>query len=108
MDYEDYRAELQVALDTRNATDPPDIWAPAILANIRHGCVKARLSGPEGRAVSTALDLHEVYLVSTDGSHAMLFREGRCTRCRQLARSRMGRLVKTTDRPPLYGRVARS
>lgn len=99
--------ELQAALDERNESSPPDMDAPAILGKMRHDCTKARLSGPEGRKVSTALDLKEIYWLSDDGVFALVFREGKCTHCGQVARSKKGRVYEAAKRPPLQGRVGR-
>jgi hypothetical protein len=40
-------------------------------------------------------------------SFAIIYREGTCSRCGQTARSKVGRIVATAERPPLEGRVSR-
>lgn len=108
--------ELQAGLEQLNALDPPAYYAAPLLANFRHGCTKARIARRTGRAVSTAIDLKEVYVTRwVEGrpesdpadEHALLYRQGTCKHCGQLARSRTGRIVLTADRPPMFGRVAR-
>lgn len=110
-------AELQAGLDKLNADDPPDYWPSALLANFRHPCMKARIAKRTGRPVSTAIDLKEVYLtrweesvplIDPDDEFAMIYRQGTCKSCGQVARSKTGRFVRTAERPPVYGRVSRA
>lgn len=108
--------ELQAGLDSLNASDPPLYWPSALLAIYRHPCPESRIAKRTGRPVSTAIDLKEMYATewvaagwraSADDELAILFRQGQCKACKQVARSRKGRIVKTADRPPVMGRVSR-
>lgn len=94
--------EFQERLDALNAEDPPTLWPPPVIGNMRHPCT-SRANGQ--RRPNLALALHEVYW--TEGEHAFIFREGKCSRCGTLARSRTGRVVLAAERPPLHGRQAR-
>lgn len=107
---------LQDFLDNLNGEDPPHHDVPAFLANYRHPCTRARQSAKlGGKGVSTAIDLKERYVLlsdadpsAPDGSeYALVYREGKCKRCGQVARSRTARVVLTSERPPISGRVAR-
>ena len=97
---------LQAGLDALNETNPPDLNAPVVLALIRHGCPKARQARSAGRAVSVAINLSERYEPDEFG-HAIIYREGVCPKCSQVARSKVGRVVLVSARPPITGRVAR-
>lgn len=115
---------LQDGLDALNAYDPPQHIAPNFLANFRHLCAKARQAQAKGTGVSTAITLKERYVTGwerTDSgrvlartdyvsvpTHAILYREGRCVKCGDVARSDVGRVVLTAQRPPVEGRVARA
>lgn len=112
----DPASTLQGLLDRVNAEDPPHHDVPPILANFRHPCTRARQSAKlGGKGVSTAIDLKERYVLLSEadptapdgGEYALVYREGRCKRCGQVARSRTGRVVLTAERPPIAGRVAR-
>ena len=117
MTEEETRQELQLGLDELNAAHPPEYWPSPLLAIYRHPCMGARIAKKTGRAVSTAIDLKEIYvtrwlegftpLADTDDTIAMLYREGTCRACGQTARSPKGRFVLTAERPPVLGRVAR-
>jgi hypothetical protein len=115
---------LQDGLDRLNAESPPQHVAPNFLANFRHLCTKARQAQAKGTGVSTAITLKERYVTGwerTDSgrvlartdyvsvpTHAILYREGRCAKCGDVARSDVGRVVLTAQRPPVEGRVARA
>ena len=115
-------AELLAGLDALNKVDPPTVDIPVFAGNTRHGCTKARLSGLEGREISTALEVKEMYvygwgenehgiypILEDDGSElAIIYKQGRCrNRCGFTGRSSAGRVVRVEDRPPMQGRVAR-
>ena len=111
--------QLQAGLDELNRRLPVDMDIPSFLGNARHGCPKSRLSGPEGREVSTALEVREVYAYgwAADGEPvlapggeelAIIYKQGRCrNHCGYDGRSSRGWVVRVEDRPPLAGRVAR-
>jgi hypothetical protein len=123
---------LQAGLDTLNALVPPQHIAPNFLGNFRHLCMAARQAKMTGKGVSTAITLKEKYIVGwevsevTDGTgfvvdrhifahtdtpgstHAIIYREGKCVKCKDIARSDVGRVVLIADRPPVEGRVARA
>jgi hypothetical protein len=96
---------LQAVLDQKNADAPPDHIVPTVIAIFRHECTAAR-GAKEDHGISSALDLHERYVIDTDPAYGMLYREGKC-KCGVTARSREGRFVETSKRPPITGRVAR-
>jgi hypothetical protein len=98
---------LQAQLDAINAESPAKHNVPFFLASYRHACVSARQSAQAGKGVSTNIDCPEKYLESDDGTHAIIYREGTCKRCRERARSTRGRVVLTSERPPAQGRVTR-
>lgn len=118
-------AVLQAHLDDLNRVSPPTYDPPWTSAVFRHPCAKSRLAKHTGRATSTAISLTERYVtlrevLSLDSpdvapieldpmldDFAIIFREGTCGRCGQTARSRVGRIVATAERPPLEGRVSR-
>lgn len=114
--------QLQNGLDLLNAEVPAQHVAPNFLGNFRHLCMKARQAQTTGKGVSTAITLKERYVVgwdndiplyvmaitTTDNTHAILYREGRCGKCKDIARSDVGRVVLIKDRPPMEGRVARA
>jgi hypothetical protein len=116
-------ALLQAHLDGLNKQTPPDYDPPWTSAVFRHPCRKSRVAKHTGRPTSAAIPLTERYLtlrevVITDGDgedpasdfidqFAIIFREGVCGRCGQTARSSVGRIVATAERPPLEGRVSR-
>lgn len=100
--------ELQDRLDRINGENLADIDPPPYLANIRHECTRARQAKRNGRAVSTAIQLREQYMEHDDGEHALVYREGVCTRCHAVARSSQGRAVLIAERPPVFGRVGRA
>jgi hypothetical protein len=90
--------ELLEGLARLNASAHPTVDLPVFVGNTRHGCVKHRLSGPEGRQISTALEVHEAYvygwrgdepILEDDGSQlALIYKEGRCrNRCGFTGRS---------------------
>jgi hypothetical protein len=54
-----------------------------------------------------SLALHEVYWEHSTEDLAYIFRQGKCPRCGTTARSRKGRMVVASERPPLQGRQAR-
>lgn len=106
-------AAFQMHLDAINKKLPADYDSPHFLAIMRHTC-----SGQGSR--SKALDLEERRITFDDiandhdsediaklAEYAMLYREGLCRRCKQTARSSVGRLIKSEDRPPISGRVGR-
>lgn len=112
---------LQSGLDWLNKANPPEYFAGTLGANFRHLCLKARQAKLTGKGVSTAIDLKERYVTSwrpmgavvipveaeENAAYAILYREGVCKSCRSIARSGEGRVVSTSTRPPLQGRVAR-
>jgi hypothetical protein len=115
-------ALLQAHLDGLNATSPPTYDPPWTSSVFRHPCPKSRIAKHTGRATSAALPLveryvtlREVLIVPDDedldvewlDAFAVIYREGRCGRCGQTARSKVGRIVATAERPPLEGRVGR-
>lgn len=119
-DIEARATELQAGLDRLNALDPPTYRPTALGANFRHLCTKARQAKLTGKGVSTAITLKERYvtgwligddeiepLTDPDAEVAILYREGTCKSCREVARSPQGRVVLTAERPPLEGRVSR-
>lgn len=87
----------------------------------RHPCSKSRIAKHTGRATSAAIPLAERYVTLREvlivpdedldvewlDQFALIFREGTCGRCGQTARSKVGRIVATAERPPLEGRVSR-
>lgn len=113
--------ELQRGLDLYNEQNPPAYNPPALLANYRHLCEKARQAKATGKGVSTAIDLKERYVTAwfhspngnvepaedPNSELAIIYREGSCKACRKVARSAVGRIVNVTERPPVSGRVAR-
>jgi len=113
---------LQAGLDALNEAYPPAYSAGTHGANFRHPCLKARQAKMTGKGVSTAIDLKERYVTSWEyhdvrdlvpveneegAEYAILYREGTCKHCRETARSKVGRVVETATRPPLFGRVSR-
>lgn len=116
---------LQRYLDYANATNPPDYDPPWTSAVFRHPCAKSRVAKHTGRPTSAAIPLTERYVTlrevfSLDSpdvapieldpmldDFAIIYREGTCGRCGQTARSKVGRIVATAERPPLEGRVSR-
>jgi transposase InsO family protein len=113
-------AGLQHGLDMYNEENPPAFSPPPLLANYRHLCTKARQAKATGKGVSTAIDLKEKYvfgwsmegdtikpILEGDGEWAIVYREGSCKSCKLVARSKSGRIVRTDERPPAQGRVAR-
>lgn len=110
------KQQLQAGLDALNAALPPDMWLPHYIGQARHGCLGHRLSQGGTRAVSSPLEVREVYAYGwaengapvTQGSGlALLYKEGRCRRCGYVGRSETGRIVDDSQRPPLSGRVTR-
>jgi hypothetical protein len=117
------RDTAQAYLDEMNATDPADYDPMPLQALFRHPCKKARQShGLAGKGVSTAIDLKERYVPMTEVAEnrgvtfpststgervALVYREGKCKKCGQTARSSRARLVLTSSRPPVSGRVGR-
>ena len=120
-------AALQGYLDDLNAQDPADHDSPWTSSVYRHPCPASRVGRKIGRATSTAIGLHERYVTVeaassfTEGGElpagvrlgdldawALIYREGRCPRCGQTARSSVGRIVSTAERPPLVGRLGRT
>lgn len=120
--------QLQDGLDKLNELKPAHYDPPPFLANYRHLCTKARQAAHTGKGVSTAIDLKEQYVTSwektadshddeqvisisgkqdPDDEYAILYREGSCKSCGEVARSKKGRVVLTSERPPVYGRVGR-
>ena len=114
-------ALLQAHLDGLNENRPPDYDPPWTSAVFRHPCPKSRIAKHTGRATSAALPLVERYVILREvlivpdedldvewlDAFAIIFREGTCGRCGQTARSKVGRIVATAERPPLEGRVGR-
>lgn len=119
----DVAAALQAHLDRINEADPPDHDTPPHIAIYRHPCDRARQSkGLAGKGVSTAIDLKERYVTLGEAetaatgmpaespwalAYAIIYREGKCKKCGQTARSLVGRAVETASRPPVSGRMAR-
>lgn len=101
-----FRDEQQARLLASFETDPPTFTVLPWHKNYRHEC-SAR------NDVSTALELHEMYVLSSAsgdipaGRFGFIYKEGICRGCKSTARSRAGRIVDAYDRPPLEGRVAR-
>lgn len=95
-----FREAQQAALEALNVSDPTDYTPPNFLSIYRHNCAKRN-------GVSTALNLHEVYVLSEDGRFAWIFKEGRCGSCHQTARSKTGKVADAHERAPMEGRVAR-
>jgi hypothetical protein len=115
-------ALLQAHLDGLNETIPPTYDPPWTSAEFRHPCPKSRIAKHTGRATSASLSLVERYVTLREvlivpdeedldvewlDSFAIIYREGACSRCGQTARSKVGRIVATAERPPLEGRVGR-
>ena len=98
---------LQSVLDETNSSDPVELHPAPLIAIQRHGCSEARQAKKLGRPVQVAIQLKERYLLTPDEEVALLFREGECPKCHIRARSLVGRVVLTAERPPLQGRVAR-
>lgn len=116
----DETQRLQSGLDRLNAIDPPTYRPMSLSANFRHLCTKARQAKMTGKGVSTAITLKERYVTGwvigddelealhdDNAEFAILYREGTCKSCREVARSVQGRVVRTAERPPLEGRVGR-
>jgi hypothetical protein len=99
--------ELQDRLDRLNETSVAEHNVPHFLASYRHACEGARQSKLAGKGVSTNIDTGELYVEHADGVHALLYREGTCKKCHQVARSKQGRVVLIAQRPPVSNRVAR-
>lgn len=95
-----FREEQQAALEALNAGNPPDYYPPNFLSIYRHNC--SRRGG-----ISTALNLHEVYVYDEAKRLAWIYKEGKCGACGQTARSRTGSVKDAHERAPLEGRVAR-
>lgn len=95
-----FRDEQQAKLDALNEADPCDYYPPNFLSIYRHNC--ERRGG-----ISTALNLHEVYVYSDDGRLAWLYKQGKCGSCGQTARSKTGKVKDAHERAPMEGRVAR-
>ena len=116
---------LQGHLDDLNTIYPPDYDPPWTSSVFRHPCAQSRIAKHTGRATSAALTLNERYVTLREvfshdspdvapveldpvlDDYAIIFREGTCGRCGQKARSSIGRVVLTAERPPLEGRVSR-
>lgn len=121
-------AALQRFLDDLNLSDPPTFEVPWTSSVFRHPCPESRIAKHTGKPTSTALQLHERYVTieelmdsggvtdsemtgiirsAVGGDVAIVYREGRCTRCGSTARTKIGRIVAPSERPPLEGRVGR-
>lgn len=87
-------AEQQLLLAGLNENDPPTHAPPNMVKVFRHACSKRRNK-------STALQLHEMYVLSEDGQWGFIFKEGTCKACGDTARSPEGRFVIAADRPPI-------
>lgn len=98
-----FREAMQKRLTASAVADPPTYVVPNFIANFRHVCTAIG-----GR--SAAMELREMYVLSPargpvpEGRFAFLWREGRCPRCGDTARSTTGRIVLARDRPPLSSR----
>jgi predicted Zn-ribbon and HTH transcriptional regulator len=100
---------LMAMLAKLNTDEPPDHTPPPFLGSFRHRC-------PAQRNVSKPIDLREKYLypstemAATTNSTtpaALIYREGKCKKCGQTARSTSGTVTNPDSRPPIEGRVAR-
>lgn len=98
---------LQDGLDALNAQDPVELHPSPLLALLRHGCSEARQAKKIGRPVQEAIRLKEQYVLGPGEVEALIYRYGECTKCSVRARSLIGRVVLTAERPPIAGRVAR-
>lgn len=104
-----FRDDAAARLLALNETDPPTFVVPHFLGLFRHAC-------PAQNERSIAIELKERWLPSPifqdenvpAGRFGYIYREGRCRACGQSARSEVGRLVDSRERPPITGRVARS
>lgn len=102
-----FKGMAQGVLDERLAAESPTYVIPGCLGVLRHAC-------PQKQNRSTALNLHEIYVISPSVSHwdipagrfGFIFREGRCRSCGQTALSKDGQIVDGYERPP-QGRVVR-
>lgn len=103
----DVAAELQTLLDKINLDIPANHDAPWFSRVFRHSCTAARQSKLAGKGVSTAIDLKERYIPTHDDRYAILYKEGKCKRCNETARSARGCCIEIAKRPSLEGRVAR-
>lgn len=114
--------ELQAGLDDLNEADPPSFYSPHFIANPRHECTGARQAEATGKGVSTAIDTKECYVTGWEkhkdpltvkplydetAKVALIYRQGRCKKCKNLTRSEVGRVVLVDERPPSEGRMAR-
>jgi len=96
--------ELQAQFAELSATEPAKYNIGVVqLGSYRHPCT---VRGSANRQRS--LDLEENYVLAEDGSVAMIYREGRCKTCKQIARNSIPLFVDPTVRPPLKGRVGRA
>lgn len=105
-----FLGHAQEELTRSMESDPPTYRPPNFLGNFRHNC-------PERNHISTAIRLVEKYVLSPaaevdgveipEGRLGFIYKEGKCAKCGETARSPAGKLVDAWDRPPAKGRVAR-
>lgn len=94
-----FRDRAQAQLDALNVKEQPRFEVPTYLSVFRHLC-------PGKKNTSASLDLMEVYWMSPEidevpaGRFGFVFRRGRCQHCREVAMSKVGRVVDAQERPP--------
>lgn len=123
-----FRDARQVALDARNAADPPGGVVSVYWRVPRHEC-------PAAGGASIGITLRENYepspayrvcycgvvapmspdfphhdcdgskVLAADGLFAFIWKEGRCFGCGLAVRTKVGRFVVAADRPPENGRT---
>jgi hypothetical protein len=108
-----FRDDQVSLLKASHETNPPTFIAPSYIRIFRHSC-------PGNSGASTEIFLREVYntnpdmyedrivgdprLVLREGTLAFIYKEGKCKLCGATARSKTGRIVETSERPPLSRR----
>ena len=126
------REALTGYLASLNSSDPPTYDPPWFMGRYRHTCPERRerstaLDLKERYVtIQDAIDESNERLAKASGGlagpatfggpgfepedrdlFAIVFREGKCKWCGQTARSSEGRVVAVSERPPMFGRVAR-
>jgi hypothetical protein len=123
-----FREARQAALDARNAADPPGGFALVYWRVPRHEC-KAAGGASTGVTLRENYELSPAYrvcycgvaapqgpdfphrdcdggkVIAADGQFAFIWKEGRCSGCGLVVRTRTGRFVIAADRPPDHGRT---
>lgn len=95
--------ELKARFAELQASEP----ARYDLGEIQLGSYRHKCERRGAQNVAVALDLKEVYWTSSDGTCALIFRQGHCKKCEAVARNSVPLFVNPAERPPLDGRVSR-